>query len=77
MADALINTSAYSFAAQAYPDDIDKAVATMETAIGVGGALGPLLGSLVYGWLGFSWTFIVFGAALIPSMILLMFIQTP
>ena len=76
-ADAMINTSAYSFAAQAYPEDIDKAVATMETAIGIGGAIGPMLGSIVYGWLGFSWTFLVFGAAMIPSVILLNFISSP
>ena len=46
----------------------------METAKGIGYAIGPLLGSIAYGWLGFAWTFIIFGAALIPCVILLNFI---
>ena len=49
----------------------------METAKGIGYAIGPLLGSIAYGWLGFAWTFIVFGAAMLPCVVLLNFIQTP
>jgi hypothetical protein len=44
----MINTSAYSFAAQAYEKDVAKYVSLFEGFVGIGCALGPVLGSFVY-----------------------------
>ena len=49
----MINTSAYSFAAQAYGEKIGKYVSLFEGFVGIGITLGPILGSLVYAYLGF------------------------
>ena len=49
----MINTSAYSFAAQAFGEKIGKYVSLFEGFVGIGITLGPILGSLVYAYLGF------------------------
>ena len=49
----------------------------METAIGVGCSLGPVLGSLVYSWLGYAWAFLIFGIAMVPPAVLLLFLKKP
>ena len=69
-ASGLINTTAYSFAASAYADNVEKVIAVMEAIVGVGCTIGPVLGSVVYDQIGFEWTFITFGAAMAPSCIL-------
>ena len=73
----MINTSAHSYAAQAYPEDIEKVISIMETAIGIGCSLGPVLGSLVYSWLGYAWAFLLFGIAMVPPAVLLLFLKRP
>ena len=77
-ASACINTGAYSFAAQAYPDDVEKVISIMEAIVGIGCAAGPVLGSVTYELIGFAWTFILFGALMAPtSLLLFFFLQKP
>ena len=48
-----------------------------EGFVGVGLAIGPFLGSMTYSLVGFQPTFIIFGAAMIPSaLIVLCFLPT-
>ena len=74
---AFINTSAYSYAAQAYTDDVEKVISIMETVVGIGCAAGPVLGSVVYELIGFAWTFILFGIIMAPTSIILCFLKKP
>ena len=76
-ASAMINTTCYSYGAKMYPDNVDKVVALMETMAGTGCVTGPLLGSFIYGLVGFEWTFIGFGIAMAPSAFLVMLLKNP
>ena len=52
-ASAMVNTSCYAFASVAYPDDVEKIISLFEGVVGLGNMAGPVLGSVVYNWLGF------------------------
>jgi MFS family permease len=45
-----------------FPDEQEKYIALIETAVGVGLILGPVIGSSIYAIAGFSWTFFIVGA---------------
>ena len=60
-----------------YPDNVDKVVALMVTMAGTGCVTGPLLGSFIYGLVGFKWTFIGFGIAMAPSAFLVSLLKNP
>ena len=68
----MINTCAYSFAAQAYGEEVEKIISLFEGFVGIGCAAGPVVGSVVFQFLGFQWTFFIFGALMAPSAILVM-----
>eukprot|EP00344_Euplotes_crassus_P004222 CAMPEP_0196996980 /NCGR_PEP_ID=MMETSP1380-20130617/2738_1 /TAXON_ID=5936 /ORGANISM="Euplotes crassus, Strain CT5" /LENGTH=358 /DNA_ID=CAMNT_0042413105 /DNA_START=379 /DNA_END=1455 /DNA_ORIENTATION=+ len=44
-----------------FPDEQEKYIALIETAVGVGLILGPVIGSSIYAFFGFSPTFFVIG----------------
>ena len=71
-ASGMINTAAYAFASTAYTDDVDKVISIMEAIVGLGCAMGPVLGSFVYVAVGFQNTFVIFGLALTPIAILIL-----
>ena len=74
----MINTAAYSFASQAYPDSVEKVISLMEGIVGVGITVSPIAGSFVYEAVGFSTTFYIFGAAMAPmSFVILCFLDRP
>lgn len=73
----MINTAAYSFASQAYPDDVEAVVGLMETLVGVGCITAPILGSFIYSLVGYAWTFYIFGILMAPSTFLAMCLGTP
>ena len=52
-ASAMINTCSYSYAALAYTDNVDKVIALLESTSGIGCVCGPVIGSFVYGLVGF------------------------
>mmetsp|Transcript_25968 Transcript_25968/g.51767 ORF Transcript_25968/g.51767 Transcript_25968/m.51767 type:complete len:462 (-) Transcript_25968:248-1633(-) len=72
-----INTAAYSYAAQAFKDDVGKMIGILETVASLGITMGPFLGLLVYGRLGFAWTFLIFGLTMVPAGLLILCIATP
>ena len=69
----MINTSGYSFASQAYPDKLEKVISLMEATVGAGMMLGPILGSFIYNAVGFFKTFAIFGIAMTPISIIVIF----
>ena len=52
---------------------MEKVISLMESFLGLGCALGPVLGSVTYEFFGFAWTFLIFGIILSPTSILLFF----
>ena len=68
----MISTAAYSFAGQAYPDTVEKVIALFECMLGLGCGMGPLIGSLLYEVAGYSTTFYIFGAAMVPASLLVL-----
>ena len=71
MASGAINTSVYSYVAQAYPDKVEKVISLSEGFVGIGCTLGPILGAFIYQAVGFSYTFYIFGAAMAPFALLI------
>ena len=68
----MISTCGYSFVSQAFDEDeIEKIISLMETFVGMGNATGPILGSFVYHFVGFQWTFFGFGLLMIPASCLI------
>ena len=70
VASGLINTSVYSYVAQAYPDNVEKVVSMSEGFVGIGSAMGPIIGSFIYQAVGFSYTFYFFGVGMAPFALL-------
>ena len=66
----MMNTTLFSFLAQAYPDEIEAKVGFVGVLVGTGCTMGPVIGSIVYNFVGFSSTFIIFGLLMAPSIIL-------
>ena len=78
IASCMINTASYSYAAQAYGNDVEKVVSLFEGFIGFGTTSGGVLGGLVYNALGFEKTFYVFGVIYVPLAIVVRFlVRTP
>ena len=74
----MINTACYSFASQAYPEEVEKVISIMEATLGGGMMMGPILGSFVYNAVGFAKTFFIFGLAMVPiAFVLLCALPTP
>ena len=69
-ASGLMNTAVYSYTALAYPENVEKVISLSEGFVGIGCTMGPVLGSLVYNAVGFSWTFYIFGLAMLPFALL-------
>ena len=76
-ASAMINTTSYSFAASAYPDNVDKVIGLLESTAGIGCVCGPVLGSFIYDLVGFQWTFTGFGIAMAPTAFLVTLLNNP
>lgn len=47
-----------------FSEDQEKYLGWAEAATGLGLAVGPTLGSLVYNEVGYEWTFVIFGIVL-------------
>lgn len=74
----MINTTVYSFASQAYPEDVEKVISIMEATLGGGMMMGPILGSFVYNAVGFARTFFIFGFVMVPvGLVIVCALPTP
>jgi MFS family permease len=58
--DSCITTSVYSIIMMRFPDRKERFLGYCSTAVGLGMMLGPVLGSVLYTFLAFEWTFYVF-----------------
>lgn len=67
------DTALFAFAALAYPDENEEVVSLIEAAWGLGEILGPLLGFLIYDFVGLSIYFYV-SLVLLPLAILILFV---
>ena len=72
-----VNTVVFSFAAQAYPDEVEKLISILEGATGIGFILGPVLGSYIYNAIGFSLTYFFVGLSLIIIALLTYCLDSP
>jgi len=72
-AHGMIATANFSYVAQAYPGKVVTLIALLEAMCGVGNMMGPVIGSAVYGFMGFSDTFYFFGACMIPITLAILF----
>ena len=64
-ASACIQTACYSIAMKDYPESKEKVVWLVEASVGIGLIMGPIIGAALYGPLGYSWTFYIYGIVLI------------
>ena len=62
----MIATANFSYVAQAYPGKVVQFIALLETMCGLGNMTGPVIGSAIYGLLGFDNTFFFFGGLCVP-----------
>ncbi|KAJ7356271.1 hypothetical protein OS493_026028 [Desmophyllum pertusum] len=62
---AALETATFSIALEEFPDDLAVVTGVMETFTGVGFAMGPALGGLLYAAGGFKLPFIVMGCLMI------------
>jgi len=60
-ASGCINTTAYQIAANEYSDQVNRLVGLLEMTAGLGCAVGPVIGTVLYAGLGYAGTFYVFG----------------
>lgn len=72
-----MNTTCFSYLGQAYPDDIEAKVGFQGVFVGIGCTMGPVIGSFLYNFVGFAWTFITFGILMAPSCILMITLAKP
>lgn len=56
-----IQTTSYAVISMTFPNEQEKYIALMQTAIGIGLMLGPVMGTLLYVVFGFSYTFFLIG----------------
>lgn len=62
IASCSIQTTSYAIVSMTFPDEQEKYIALIETAVGVGLILGPVMGSSIYAFFGFSATFFLIGS---------------
>lgn len=73
----MINTAAYSFVSQAYPDQITGFVSLIESVAGIGCTISPIIGVYIFNVVGFSETFYIFGGAMAPCALLMLSLPDP
>jgi MFS family permease len=73
----IINTAAYSYVSQAYPDKVEKMASVMEGISGLGCTIAPILATLLKNQLGFEATFYIFGLTMLPCIMLMCCLPDP
>jgi MFS family permease len=65
VADALVNVSTTAILTLEHPENQERWIGYCYTSLGLGLAVGPMLGSFVYDWIGYQNTFLYFFTAFI------------
>ena len=73
----MINTAAFSYASQAYPDNVEVMISLMETVVGLGSTVSPMLGLYIYHVVGFSNTFFIYGLTMAPCTLFILCLTDP
>jgi MFS family permease len=63
-------STTYSLISQIFPEEKEKYISYIEAATGFGLMVGPPLGSIIYGYLDFQWTFYVFAILVLINLVL-------
>jgi MFS family permease len=66
----IVQTAAYSIVASDFPTQKEQLLGYVEATIGVGNALGPFMGAVLYSVFGFAWTFYIYGGIVLFSAFL-------
>ena len=69
LGNACLATASYALVASHYPAKVDRVVSTLQGFTGLGMTLGPVLGSGLYAWGGFTLPFYSTGVALLLFLI--------
>ena len=74
-ANSLTVTTLYSIVSQNYKENKAVYIGYMEAACGVGLVLGPTIGSAIFSFAKYQWTFYIFGILIFLNVISLQFYQ--
>ena len=61
MASAFVQTTCYTIATNDFPEKQERVIGLLEAMAGLGLIVGPIIGSVLYSFLGFEKTFFVYG----------------
>lgn len=64
----------FSMITTEFTDDADKYIGWAETAAGMGLTIGPLIGTFLYHFTTYMWTFVIYGTILLVSSLIMFFI---
>lgn len=70
----MVQTACYAIITFVYSDNREKYLGYAEAVTGIGLMLGPVIGGPLFEYLGYFWSFAVFGAILLVSMTIAIFI---
>jgi MFS family permease len=73
--DSLSMTTSYSIVANIYKENKVDAIGYLEAAAGLGLMVGPPLGSIIYGQLGYAWAFYFFTILLAYNLVCLVILM--
>lgn len=74
LADTLVNVAVYSIVTFEFPTKKEQYFGYIQSSVGVGYMVGPVLGSVLYSKLNYQWTFYVFGGILTLASIVVFFL---
>jgi MFS family permease len=74
LSSGLIQTTSYAIIAVIYPDEQQKYLGILETSMGFGCVIGPLVGAVLYSLIAFQGTFHLVGSVFLISGVVLIFV---
>ncbi|CDW79392.1 permeases of the major facilitator superfamily [Stylonychia lemnae] len=74
LGDIGVQTSCYSILTSIFPENREKYLGYGEASAGVGLMVGPVIGGLLYSYLGYFWCFIIFSLIILITTVLCFFV---
>lgn len=72
--DSMVATAAYSIVSIEFPHQRELYIGYCQTSVGLGLLLGPVIGTTIYGLVGYEWTFYVLAIVLSCSVVVAIFL---